>query len=201
MSATTFFQFLVLSSFILASFFGVEGKIPDACKKYECPSYEVTEVGKDYEIRRYDSPVWISNSRQDKSLVTATIKGFARLVNYVQGDNKDKKEIKMTAPVTSEILSGNSSIVVSFFVPKENQKNPIPADDLTVQRWPASSVAVRQFYGSVKDSDVLPEVAALKASLAGTKWANTPYKSFLVAQYNAPFELFNLVNEIWLLYE
>jgi len=59
MSATTSLQILVLSIFLLASFFGVEGKIPDSCKKYECPSYDVTEVGKDYEIRRYNSPVWI----------------------------------------------------------------------------------------------------------------------------------------------
>jgi len=78
MTATTL-QFLVLTTFIVATFFSVEGKIPESCKKYECPTYNVTEMGKDYEIRSYNSPVWISTSPvQDNSLVAATRKGFSR---------------------------------------------------------------------------------------------------------------------------
>jgi len=107
----------------------------------------------------------------------------------------------MTAPVTSEVsFSDESSVVVSFYVPKENQKNPPQAKGLTVQRWKSSSVAVRQFGGFVTDSNVRDEVAALNASLAGTKWAATSRKSYIVAQYDSPFKLFNRANEIWFLY-
>jgi len=101
----------------------------------------------------------------------------------------------MTAPVITEVSSRNSTIVVSFYVPKENQKDPPPADGLYVQRWKASYAAVRQFGG--KDSNVRAEVAALNASLAETKWAAATHKSFIVAQYNDPLELY----EIWFLYQ
>ncbi|WVZ09540.1 hypothetical protein V8G54_014070 [Vigna mungo] len=199
MSATTF-QFLVLWSFILAPFLSVEGKIPESCKKNECPTYDVTEMGKDYEIRSYNSPVWISTSPfQNNSLVDATLYGLARLINYVEGKNKEKKVIKMTFPVISEVSKGNS-IVVSLYVPKANQENPPSADDLKVQRWKASYIAVRQYGRFVKDSDVKTEVAALNASLAATKWAAKTPNAIFVAQYNFPFELYNRVNEIWFLY-
>jgi len=107
--------------------------------------------------------------------------------------------IKMSAPVISEVSNGNS-IVVSLYVPKANQKNPPSADGIKVQRWKASYVAVRQFGGFVTDSNFMTEVAALNGSLAGTKWASKTHNGFFVAQYNAPFEVFNRVNEIWFLY-
>ncbi|KAK7405378.1 hypothetical protein VNO78_06631 [Psophocarpus tetragonolobus] len=150
-------HFLVLLSLLVVLFLGVEGKIPEACQRYECPSYTVTETGNDYEIRSYDSPVWISTSPiNDTSAIRATETGFHRLFLYVSGNNTFKKAIKMTSPVTSEVSnSGGSSSII--------------------------------------------QVAALKASLAGTKWSSTP-KSYIVGQYNAPFELYNRVNEIGFLY-
>ena len=55
------------------------GAIPPTCKRIECPSYDVIHFGNGYEIRRYNSPVWISNSPiQDISLVEATRTGFRR---------------------------------------------------------------------------------------------------------------------------
>ncbi|CAJ1932413.1 unnamed protein product [Sphenostylis stenocarpa] len=204
MSASTTIQFLSVSFLLLVSFWGVEGKIPPSCKKFECPSYDVTKEGNDYEIRRYNSPVFISNSPVSNiSLVKATRVGVLRLFSYIHGNNTGKKVIKMTAPVISEVSNsgGNSSIVVSFYVPKDNQKDPPLANGLHVQRWKPSYVAVRQFGGFVTDTNVWKEVAALNASIAATKWSAATHKSFFVAQYNSPFELFNRVNEIWFLYQ
>lgn len=111
----------------------------------------------------------------------------------------------MTAPVVTNVLSSSHpSFVVNFYVPKENQAKPPPANDLTVQRWKTAHAAVRQFGGYVNDLNVAKEVASLKASLNGTKWSDAITKSqkannasvYSVAQYNAPFEIFNRVNEI-----
>nr|AFK46880.1 unknown [Lotus japonicus] len=181
------------------------GSIPPTCKRIECPSYDVIQVGNGYEIRRYNSTVWISNSPiQDISLVEATRTGFLRLFNYIQGKNDYSQKIEMTAPVLSEVSPSDgpfceSSFVVSFFVPKVNQANPPPAKGLHVQRWKPVNVAVRQFGGFVSDASVGEEAAALKASIAGTKWAAAIEKShraghasvYSVAQYNAPFEYDN----------
>ncbi|XP_004511057.1 uncharacterized protein [Cicer arietinum] len=208
---------LLLSVFAV-SILGIysEVNIPPTCKRIECPIYDVIEAGKDYQIRRYNSSVWISNSPiEDISLVEATRTGFRRLFDYIQGNNNYKQKIEMTGPVLSEVLPSDgpfckSSFVVSFYVPKLNQANPPPAKGLQVQRWKNVYAAVRQFDGFVSDTDVGKEAAALKDSIAATKWSSFIDQSrkagghasvYSVAQYNSPFEFDNRVNEIWFLFD
>lgn len=117
----------------------------------------------------------------------------------------------MTAPVITQVYPSDgpfceSSFVVSFYVPKENQANPPPAEGLHVQSWKTSYVAVRQFSGFVTDYNVGEEAAALQASIEGTVWSAAIENSrgvdqtsiYTVAQYNSPFEFGNRVNEIWM---
>ncbi|XP_020231155.1 heme-binding protein 2 [Cajanus cajan] len=205
MASTYTFRFSVLLSLLLVSLLGVKAEVPQACSNYECPTYDVIEVKKDYEIRRYNSTVWISSDPiEDTSVVEATKTGVKRLFSYIHGNNSQKKEIKMTSPVATEVSNGSggkSSYVVSFYVPKVNQGNIPTADGLSVQRWKTKYAVVKQFGGFVRESVVADQVNALKASIAGTKWSTKLPKSFTVAQYNAPFELFHRVNEIWFLYD
>lgn len=52
---------------------------PPTCNRIECPVHDVIHVGDGYEIRRYNSAVWMSTSAvQDISLVGATRTGFLR---------------------------------------------------------------------------------------------------------------------------
>ncbi|KAG5032551.1 hypothetical protein JHK82_016135 [Glycine max] len=201
MAPSSTLQFPILLGLLLISFLGVEGVLPPSCNRYECPNYNVKYVGKNFEIRRYNSPVWISNlAVQDPSLVGATRSGFK---SYIYGNNNYKKEMNMTTPVISEVSinGGNSSIVVSFYVPKVNQADPPLANGLYVQRWKTIDVAVRQFGGFVKDSNIGLQVSALNDSLTGTTWSAIVKNKYIVAQYNSPFELYNRVNEIWFFYE
>ncbi|XVF79277.1 hypothetical protein PTKIN_Ptkin14bG0208700 [Pterospermum kingtungense] len=191
------------------------GVFPPTCNRIECPSFDVVHVGNGYEIRRYNSSVWMSTSSiQDISLVEATRTGFLRLFDYIQGKNKYKQEIEMTAPVITEVFPSDgpfceSSFTVSFYVPKVNQANPPPAQGLHVQRWKSTYVAVRQFSGFVTDYNVAEEAAALQASLEGTVWSEAIEKTrksdatsvYTVAQYNSPFEFSGRVNEIWMLFD
>ncbi|CAH2056822.1 unnamed protein product [Thlaspi arvense] len=153
---------------------GKAGIFPPTCSRIECPGYDVVEDGNGYEIRRYNTTVWMSTSPiQDISLVEATRNGFLQLFDYIQGKNDYKKTIEMTAPVITQVAPSDgpicaSSFVVSFYVPTENQADPPPAKGLHVQRWAPTYIAVRQFSGFVKDYDVAEEAAALRASLAGT---------------------------------
>ncbi|OMO74618.1 SOUL heme-binding protein [Corchorus capsularis] len=188
---------------------------PPSCNRIECPSFDVIEVGNGFEIRRYNSSVWMSTSPiQDISLVDATRTGFLRLFDYIQGKNKYNQQIEMTAPVITEVTPSDgpfceSSFTVSFYVPKVNQANPPPADGLHVQIWKSTYVAVRQFSGFVRDYDVAEQAAALEASLDGTVWSDAIEKTqkagaasgYIVAQYNSPFEYSDRVNEIWLLFD
>ncbi|KAK6230873.1 hypothetical protein QUC31_002391 [Theobroma cacao] len=191
------------------------GIFPPTCNRIECPSFDLIQVGNGYEIRRYNSTVWMSTSPiQDISLVDATRTGFLQLFNYIQGKNKYEQQVEMTAPVLTEVLPSDgpfceSSFTVSFYVPKVNQANPPPAEGLHVQRWKSTYVAVRQFSGFVTDYNVAEEAAALQASLEGTAWSAAIEKTlkanatsvYTVAQYNSPFEFNDRVNEIWMLFD
>ncbi|KAK9688654.1 hypothetical protein RND81_09G001300 [Saponaria officinalis] len=189
--------------------------LPPTCARIECPPYDVIHHTNGFEIRRYNSSVWMSTSHIiDISIVDATRTGFLQLFGYIQGKNEYNKKIEMTAPVMTQVSPSDgpfceSSFVVSFYVPKENQADPPPAEGLHVQRWETTYIAVRQFGGFVSDYGVGEEAAALQASLAGSKWAaaieksrrDDPSSSYIVAQYNSPFEFENRVNEIWLTFD
>lgn len=208
--------FLVLVSELLCNGYSTNlGFYPPTCNRIECPNYELIDSGKDYEIRRYSSPMWMSTAPiDDISLVSATRTGFLRLFKYIQGKNNYHETIEMTAPVITQVKPSDgpfcsSSFVVSFYVPKKNQPNPPPAKGLQLQKWGKTYVAVRQFSGFVVDDDVPTEAAALSASVAGTKWEAAINKSqaagnttiYTVAQYNSPFEFKNRVNEIWFTFD
>lgn len=139
-----------------------------------------------------------------------------RLFDYIQGNNKYKKKIEMTAPVITQVSPSDgpfcaSSFVVSFYIPKENQANPPPAKGLHIKRWNTKYAAVRQFSGFISsDTEVGEQAAELHASLADSKWSSIVDKSreadptkstYTVAQYNSPFEFENRVNEIWMVFE
>ncbi|KAG8502286.1 hypothetical protein CXB51_002205 [Gossypium anomalum] len=189
------------------------GIFPPTCNRIECPSFDLIEVGNGYEIRRYNSTIWVTTSPiQDISLVEATRTGFLQLFDYIQGKNKYKQQIEMTAPVITEVLPSDgpfceSSFRISFYLPKVNQANPPPAEGLHIQKRKSTYFAVRQFSGFVTDYNVGMEAAALEASLADTVWSPAIKKSqkdettsvYLVAQYNSPFEFSGRVNEIWML--
>ncbi|KAJ6423611.1 hypothetical protein OIU84_024560 [Salix udensis] len=165
------------------------GIYPPSCSRIECPVFDVIQLGNGYEIRRYNSSVWMSTSSiQDISLVEATRTGFLRLFDYIQGKNSYEEKIEMTAPVITEVSPSDGPFCESSFT-----------------RWKPTYVAVRQFKGFVTDSNVGEEAAALQASLADTIWAAAIEKSlpdsttvYAVAQYNSPFEFDNRVNEIWM---
>ncbi|KAI3841622.1 hypothetical protein MKW92_039487 [Papaver armeniacum] len=191
------------------------GIFPPTCNRIECPSFDVIHVGNGFEIRRYNSSMWMSTSPIDGiSYVESTRTGFLQLFDYIQGKNEYKKKIEMTAPVITQISPSDgpfcaSSFVVSFYVPKENQADVPPAKGLHVQKWNTKYAAVRQFGGFISgDTELGEEAAALHASLAGSKWSSAVDKSrlssesaYTVAGYNSPFEFENRVNEIWMMFE
>ena len=181
------------------------GMRPGTCDHYECPTYKLVEAGYGYEIRMYDSAVWMSTHPiPDPSITQGTKTGFQRLFRYIQGDNKSKIKMNMTAPVIIQITPGPEVYMytVSFYIPKENQQTPPLADDLHVQSWKPTYVAIRQFSGYVTDDLAIKEAVALMDSLNGTKWKFHIEKSkgkrpdYFVADYNPPFQTTARVNEI-----
>ncbi|KAL5732047.1 hypothetical protein ACHQM5_004708 [Ranunculus cassubicifolius] len=130
------------------------GISPPSCNRIECPGYDLIHTGNGFEIRRYNSSMWII--------------GFLQLFKYISGKNKYNEKIEMTTPVLTQIAPSDgpfceSTFTVSFYVPQVNQANPPPAE-------------VRQFGGFVKDSDIREEAAALHDSLVASKWSDVVEK-------------------------
>ncbi|KAL5731915.1 hypothetical protein ACHQM5_004596 [Ranunculus cassubicifolius] len=143
------------------------GISPPSCNRIECPGYDLIHTRNGFEIRRYNASMWIT--------------GFLQLFKYISGKNKYNEKIEMTAPVLTQIAPSDgpfceSTFTVSFYVPQVNQANPPPAEGLHVQKWGTTFVAVRQFGGFVKDSDIGEEAAALHDSLVASKWSDVVEK-------------------------
>ena len=84
---------------------------------YEEANYQVVKKNEFYEIRKYSDRLVIeTNSTQGN--------GFRKLFNYISGNNEEKKEIKMTVPVTQEVKNGN--MTMQFYLPSKFNKTNTP---------------------------------------------------------------------------
>ena len=80
--------------------------------------YTTVSKSKLYEIRKYPDRLVVETETSEQN------SGFKRLFKYISGNNKDKKEIKMTTPVTQTEKNGN--MTMQFYIPTEFNENNVP---------------------------------------------------------------------------
>ena len=148
---------------------------------YEEANYEVIKENKNYEIRKYtDRLVIETNSLQGN--------GFRKLFNYISGNNEQKKEIKMTVPVTQEIKNGN--MTMQFYLPSKFNKDNAPKpsnSDIKILTIEGGYYAVIGYSGRSSDKNFLKNKDILEKQL---KQENIEILSPPIrASYNSPFTL------------
>ncbi|KAJ3694499.1 hypothetical protein LUZ60_009979 [Juncus effusus] len=175
----------------------------------ESPQYTVVHTDSDFEIRLYRTTAWISAPSDAVSFEKATKSGFHRLFQYIQGANLNSSRIRMTKPVLTSIVPGtgplhSSSYYIRLYLPSNFQLSPpvpLPELDLISDDWVPHCVAVRQFSGFARDSNVVKEAEKLALSLSRSSWANSSdfysANAYSIAQYNSPFKLIGRINEVW----
>ncbi|CAL9773624.1 unnamed protein product [Musa acuminata subsp. burmannicoides] len=175
----------------------------------ESPQYTVVHSESDFEVRLYRESVWMSAPTDEISFEKATKFGFHRLFQYIQGANLNSSRIRMTAPVLTSIVPGagplhSSAYFVRFYIPVKFQASPpvpLPELNLHSDRWGSYCIAVRQFSGFARDSNVIKEAEKLAISLSQSSWANltefSDKNAYSIAQYNSPFHFIGRVNEVW----
>ena len=84
---------------------------------YEEANYETISKNENYEIRKYFDRLVIETDSTEGN-------GFRKLFNYISGNNEEKKEIKMTVPVTQENKDGNMKM--QFYLPSKFNKDNAP---------------------------------------------------------------------------
>ncbi|XP_021292368.1 heme-binding protein 2-like [Herrania umbratica] len=178
------------------------------CRSTESPPYEVLHVESDFEIRHYRDATWMSATVRDLSFQKATLFGFHRLFQFIEGANLNWSRIAMTSPVVTSLVPGagplhSSAYAVRFYLPAKFQDcppTPLPELNLEPYAWKSHYVAVREFSGFATDDSVLREAAKLATSLSLSPWANCTTDSdyiYSIAQYDPPFRFIGRVNELW----
>ncbi|KAK3439910.1 hypothetical protein EUGRSUZ_B00246 [Eucalyptus grandis] len=179
------------------------------CSAAELPPYTVVHQESDFEVRLYRESTWMSAPVRDISFEKATLNGFHRLFQFIQGANLNFSRIPMTFPVVTSIVPEAGPLhswaySVRFYLPPKFQADPptpLPELDLKPHVWENHCVAVRRFSGFAKDENIVREAEKLASSLSRSPWANMTSSessyAYSIAQYNSPFRVIGRVNEVW----
>ena len=148
---------------------------------YEEANYEIINENNNYEIRKYFDRLVIETSSTQGN-------GFKKLFSYISGNNEQKKEIKMTVPVTQEVKNGN--MTMQFYLPskfnKDNTPKPINSD-IKILNIEGGYYAVIKYSGQSSDKNFLKNKKILEEELKRDKIViiSPPIR----ASYNSPFTL------------
>ena len=148
---------------------------------YEEANYETISENKNYEIRKYFDRLVIETDSTEGN-------GFRKLFNYISGNNEEKKEIKMTVPVTQENKDGNMKM--QFYLPSKFNKDntPKPSNpEIKVLNIEGGYYAVIKYSGRSSDKNFIKNKNILEKEL---KKDNIVILSPPIrASYNSPFTL------------
>ena len=148
---------------------------------YEEANYEIVKENRNYEIRKYSDRLVIeTNSIQGN--------GFRKLFNYISGNNKENKEIKMTVPVTQEFKNGN--MTMQFYLPSKFNKDNVPKPfnpEIKILNIEGGYYAAIKYSGRSSDKNFLKNKEILEKEL---KKDNITILGLPIrASYNSPFTL------------
>ena len=148
---------------------------------YEEANYETISENKNYEIRKYFDRLVIETESIEGN-------GFRKLFNYISGNNEEKKEIKMTVPVTQENKDGNMKM--QFYLPSKFNKDnaPKPSNpEIKVLNIESGYYAVIKYSGRSSDKNFIKNKNILEKELKKDDIVilSPPIR----ASYNSPFTL------------
>ena len=151
-------------------------------------SYDVLKKIDDLEIRKYPEILLaVVKDHDDDS-------AFGLLFNYISGENKTQKKIKMTAPViSSEKIQMTAPVIsqknyMAFAVPSYyNMENvPKPTNPkVNIEIQPKKTVAVLRFSGYSTSNNIEKNTKKLLTQIKTNK-LKTKGEPYLM-RYNSPF--------------
>jgi len=149
---------------------------------YEEANYEVVKQNEVYEIRKYSDRLAI------ETIASSQGSSFRKLFNYISGNNKDNRKIKMTTPVTQ--VEKNGSMTMQFYLPSKFKKynTPSPSNsDVKIVNIKGGYYATIKYSGSDNTASFQRHKILLKSYLRADKILiiSPPIR----ASYNRPFTL------------
>ena len=149
---------------------------------YEEANYEVVKKNKVYEIRKYSDRLAIETITSNQG------SSFRKLFNYISGNNENKEEISMTAPVTQ--IEKKGSMTMQFYLPSKFNKDNTPSpsnSEVKVLNIKGGYYAVIKYSGRASDKNFIKHKDILKNELKKNDILilSSPIK----ATYDKPFTL------------
>ncbi|MDB9746589.1 heme-binding protein [Candidatus Pelagibacter sp.] len=144
--------------------------------------YTMVNKNKLYEIRKYSDRLVIETETSHQG------SGFRKLFKYISGDNRDKKEIKMTTPVTQVEKDGN--MTMQFYMPAEFNESNVPDpnnSEVKVLNVKGGYYAAIIYSGRASDGNFIKYKDILEDQLKRDRISiiSKPIR----ATYNSPFTL------------
>ena len=175
--------------FIIAQFF-----IHRSSTKIEFYPYTVAKLVEEIEIRDYQARLFTNVPLANEGYKQNASNGFSKLGGYIFGANERNQKIAMTSPVSMSI---GDSVTMMFMVPKEIKKEDLPKlnqSNIVFKEEPAKTMAAISFSGWANDNKI--KSFKDKLTLALEKHGIVHQKRFYFFGYNAPYEVFNRLNEV-----
>lgn len=153
--------------------------------------YHVVQKKDKLEIRKYPELVIASTSGDIEN------SAFSLLFNYINGNNKSKRKISMTAPVitfeSNETISMTAPVIskrkyMAFILPSKYTKEtaPFPLNsNVNIDTIPERTIAVLHFSGKTNEKSLEKHTLILKDQLKKAE-LQTVGDVFLM-RYNSPF--------------
>ena len=155
----------------------------------ETPNFKLIKKEGEFEIREYE-PMIIAMTKVKSGYREASSTGFRRIANYIFGGNQKQMEIKMTAPVITDVPNVKGMYDILFVMPSQHKFDdlPIPDDDnVELKVKELGKTAVIQFGGWATESRATHYKEKLEQFIETSGYEiNSDY---MVAQYNSPWAL------------
>ena len=155
----------------------------------ETPNFKLIKKEGEFEIREYE-PMIIAMTKVKSGYREASSTGFRRIANYIFGGNQKQMEIKMTAPVITDVPNVKGMYDILFVMPSQHKFDdlPVPDDDnVELKVKELGKTAVIQFGGWATESRATHYKEKLEQFIETSGYEiNSDY---MVAQYNSPWAL------------
>ena len=155
----------------------------------ETPNFKLIKKEGEFEIREYE-PMIIAMTKVKSGYREASSAGFRRIANYIFGGNQKQMEIKMTAPVITDVPNVKGMYDILFVMPSQHKFDDLPIpdnDNVELKVKELGKTAVIQFGGWATESRATHYKEKLEQFIETSGYEiNSDY---MVAQYNSPWAL------------
>ena len=155
----------------------------------ETPNFKLIKKEGEFEIREYE-PMVIAMTKVNSGYREASSTGFRRIANYIFGGNQKQMEIKMTAPVITDVPNVKGMYDILFVMPSQHKFDDLPIpdnDNVELKVKELGKTAVIQFGGWATESRATHYKEKLEQFIETSGYEiNSDY---MVAQYNSPWAL------------